>query len=100
VPYNKRGTKTIRKSSDICRLLPSIPILALIPRVSDDESAPFWPTAQTALAELQDRELQASIRRHYKYLTGAAEAMERSEKFFRAKDVVAEQDAKRKWYRR
>jgi len=63
--------------------------------MSDD--VPTWPTKESALNDLRDRQLQAKIRAHYKYNDGAADA---SERFFRAKELAAEQDAKRTWRRR
>lgn len=75
--------------------MPLFPILAIFRRVSDDE--PFWPTAQTALIELRDREFQARCKAHYKYNDGAVDAIERR---LKAKQTVAEQDAWRTWHRR
>ncbi len=68
--------------------------LGYIAVVSDD--VPFWPTAQTALQELAERELQARVKAHYKYNGGEQEAAER----FRAQLNARAQDAQRKWFRR
>lgn len=62
-----------------------------------DETESFWPTKESALAELRDRELQARIRAHYKHNDGAADA---SERYSKAKEIAAEQDKTRSWGRR
>jgi len=67
--------------------------LASIRAVDGD---PF-PSKQTALDDLRDRELQARIRAHYKYNDGKADAAQR---FADSKGLALAEDAKRTWRRR
>ncbi len=72
-----------------------LPILAILARVSDD--VPTWPTKESALDDLRDRELQARIRSHYKYNDGKADAAQR---FADSKGLALAEDEKRSWRRR
>ncbi|MBA3254195.1 MAG: hypothetical protein H0T67_08040 [Burkholderiaceae bacterium] len=69
--------------------------MASIAAVTDNET--FWPSIESVKAEMLELERAGRIAKHYKYCDGAMDA---SERFFRAKELAAEQDKARTWRRR
>ncbi len=72
------------------------PTLDTLARVSDDNVS-FWPSVESVRANQLENELQIRIAKHYKRNSGQADAAER---FFKSKQLAADQDAQRTWRRR